>query len=183
MAVAGYLYLLQTLLYLSISSQFRIQLIRDSWQVLLSKESVRSSLTPTNAIEQAAKKIDQEIARKSRRQAEPQGGTTIRVDFVIPTINLAVPRSPENLRRSESLPILNDAARSRQVYIGWLWKHCLLLSAYLRDIGNMTIGSSCLSCHSASPIQLNLSRRRRYQCTKASTKIQPARNKRDAGIA
>jgi hypothetical protein len=75
MAVAGYLYLLQTLLYLSISSQFRIQLIRDSWQVLLSKESVRSSLTPTDAIEQAAKKVDQETTHKSRRQAEPQGGT------------------------------------------------------------------------------------------------------------
>ena len=163
MAVAGYLYLLQTLLYLSISSQFRIQLIRDSWQVLLSKESVRSSLTPTNVIEQAAKKVDQEIARKSRRRAKSQGGTTIKVDFVIPTVNLAVPRSPKNLRSSESLPVLNDVVRSRQVYVGWLWKHCLLLSAYLRNelilIGtrNMAVGPSYLSRHSASPIQLNLS--------------------------
>jgi hypothetical protein len=72
MAVAGYLCLLQTLSYLSISSQFRIQLIRDSWQVLLSKDSVRSSLSPTNAIEQATKKVEQEIAGKSRRQAEPR---------------------------------------------------------------------------------------------------------------
>ena len=64
--------------------------------------------------------------------------------------------------------LVNRVARSRQVYIEWLWKHCLLLSSYLRneqiliDIGNVTVRSSSLSRHSASPIQLNLSRRRRY---------------------
>ena len=44
-------------------------------------------------------------------------------------------------------------ARSRQVCIYWLWKHCLLLSFYLRDeqilidIGNMIVGSSYLFHH------------------------------------
>jgi len=60
-------------------------------------------------------------------------------------------------------------ARSRQVYIYWLWNHCLLLSFYLKDeqilidIGNMIVGSSYLFHHNqlvlpsrTVPVQLSV---------------------------
>jgi hypothetical protein len=67
-------------------------------------------------------------------------------------------------------------ARSRQVCIYWLWKHCLLLSFYLRDeqilidIGNMDrrivlpIPSFSWSCLAEPlPVQLNCTNVRMYE--------------------
>jgi hypothetical protein len=54
-----------------------------------------------NAIKRAAKKVDNEIARESRRQAESQDGTTISVATKVSTLTPEVPLRPEN---SPSVP-------------------------------------------------------------------------------
>jgi hypothetical protein len=49
-----------------------------------------------NAIKRAAKKVDNEIARESRRQAESQDGTTISVATKVSTLTPEMPLRPEN---------------------------------------------------------------------------------------
>jgi hypothetical protein len=61
-----------------------------------------------NRVEKATKKVDNEIARESRRQAESQGGTTIVVGITVPGPNPVVPLrpdgSPTTLGSPDSLP-------------------------------------------------------------------------------
>jgi hypothetical protein len=58
-----------------------------------------------NTVEKAAKKVDNEVARESRRQAESQGGTTITVGTKASTSDLVSPDSPSAvLGSSDSLP-------------------------------------------------------------------------------
>ena len=54
-----------------------------------------------NATKRVAKKVDNEIARESRRQAESQDGTTISVATKVSTLTPEMPLRPEN---SPSVP-------------------------------------------------------------------------------
>jgi hypothetical protein len=63
---------------------------------------------------------------------------------------------------AEAVAVRDESvARTRQVHIEWLWKHCLLLSSYLKnelmpmDTGSKTVGASYLFRHSAGSVQLN----------------------------
>jgi hypothetical protein len=49
-----------------------------------------------NAIEKATKKVDNEIARESRRRAESEDGTTIIVGTTVPEPTLVIPPRPES---------------------------------------------------------------------------------------
>jgi hypothetical protein len=65
-----------------------------------------------NAIKRAAKKVDNEIARESRCQAESQDGTTILVPTKVSTFTPEMPLRPENSPSvpgsPESLPTLEE---------------------------------------------------------------------------
>jgi hypothetical protein len=48
-----------------------------------------------NTLEKAIERVDSEVARESRRQAESQGGPTIVVGTMVPTSALVMPVRPE----------------------------------------------------------------------------------------
>ena len=70
--------------------------------------AVRAANTPGKATE----RVDSEVARESRRQAESQGGTTIVVGTTVPTPALMMPVRPDNPSAvpgsSNSLPTLEE---------------------------------------------------------------------------
>jgi hypothetical protein len=59
-----------------------------------------------NTLEKATKRVDSEVARKSCRQAESQGGTTIVVGTTVPT------PIPVMLVRPDSLPTVPGSSGS-----------------------------------------------------------------------
>src|SRR2546421_13091675 len=69
-------------------------------------------------------------------------------------------------------------AQQTGMHISWLWKHCLLLTPYLRneqmliDIGNMIVGSSHLF-HPSVPLQLG------YTGLRIATETRPIHNTKD----
>jgi hypothetical protein len=56
-----------------------------------------------NTVENATKKVDNEVARESRRQAESQGGTTIVMGTTVPRpTRMVPPRLRAHLQRPEA---------------------------------------------------------------------------------